>query len=135
MYIYIHIHMIVTYIYIYYMYTIHNYMCIQLYTYVISYLLKQLPSYSLLAIYIFKSLFQHHHSSWGLGYECPHLCKCLCQLKRLNLSAILSAQPSLSSSCVFSFSSNIFVYSSSIFPYSSFIFPYSSYIPRVATHT
>ena len=75
-------------------------MCIQVYTYVISYLLRKLPSYSLEhkpAIYckFFWFWFQHHHWSWGLGYECPHLCKCLCQLKRLNLSAILSAQPSL----------------------------------------
>ena len=39
--IYTYIHIIVT--YVFYMNTIHHYMCIQVYTYVISYLLKKLP--------------------------------------------------------------------------------------------
>ena len=44
-YIYIYIHKIVT--SVFYTNTTHHYMCIQVYTYFISYLLKKLPSYSL----------------------------------------------------------------------------------------
>ena len=44
-YIYTYIHKIVT--YVFYINTTHHYMCIQVYTYFISYLLKKLPSYSL----------------------------------------------------------------------------------------
>ena len=66
---YVYIYTYIKLLHMYFINTTHLYMCIQVYTYVISYLLKKLPSYSLeLKPAIYNSMILVPTSSLILGF-------------------------------------------------------------------